>query len=231
MNNLHLGIIPDGNRRYAKKFNISVDKSYFKGLEVMKNLIENIFMCNMNKYDIKILTIFVCSKDNLIKRSEKEINLIKNMINKFLEYCDKNKKNINNYKIKFSVAGNINLLNDQIIINKLLKLINETKEYNKYKLNLAIGYDGREEIKKATLQLNYNNEIITIDNIKNNLDVKEDIDMVIRTGYEKRMSGFFPWQTVYSEWFFLNKYWGELDMNDINKIYKKYIKRKRNFGK
>ncbi len=63
------------------------------------------------------------------------------------------------------------------------------------------------------------------------MQVNRDIDIIIRTGYERRMSGFFPWQTVYAEWFFIDKYFPEFTLDDFINVIKEYYNRKRRFGK
>ncbi len=228
---MHVGLIPDGNRRYAISNQIDLKYCYKLGFNNIKLIINEIYYDNIieiNKYNINQLTIFVCSEDNLIKRSKDEIKMIYGMIKRFIRYC---KKYIYKYDIKINIIGNLKLI-PQNIKNNLRKLIIETKYKNKYILNLAIAYDGRKEIIKACKKSLYNKSLYKNDkNIYKYLGVKSDIDIVIRTGYEKRMSGFFPYQTVYSEWFFIDKYWPEFVLNDFIQVIDEYLQRSRRYGK
>lgn len=230
MKNLHIGIIPDGNRRYGKENNLSLKESYKKGLETFEKIVDQAF--NNRKrfqdkhYMIKELTIYVCSKDNIIKRTQDEVNNIEKLIKGFILYFKNNLIFFKELGIKINIIGDINLLNEKIKTN-LLKIIKYSKNFNNYIINLAICYDGREEIVDA-INKNYLNH--TVDNISKNLSVKNELDIVIRTGYMKRMSGFFPWQTIYSEWFFLDKYWPEFDADNLFSIIQQYNDIQKNRG-
>ena len=231
MNNLHIGIIPDGNRRYAEKKNITIEESYNIAFQTVTQIIE--YICNQcddlfsfEHYSISQVTLYVCSYDNLEKRSKEEVNLIYGLIDKFIKYYYKNKdKNT----IRLNISGNIKLLPNKLK-NNLLNIVNETSN-NSYTLNLAIGYNGHQDIIKAFKRTLDKKQKYDIKNIYKNFDVDTDIDLVIRTGNEMRMSGFFPWQTVYAEWFFLDKFWPEFTENDLYNIIEKYGKRNRRYGK
>lgn len=236
MKNLHIGIIPDGNRRYAKKAKISKKEAYKLGFKTIERIIFAVFKDYsqsqnirkyLSKYNICELTIFVCSKDNIEKRSEEDVENIIKMIENFIDYYGAHRNEIGNLGVKINIIGNIDLikLRSNNIYNELLNIIDETIKNDCYILNLAIAYDCKEEI------INLAKSDCNLDNFNEKLWLKSNMDLVIRTGYEKRTSGFFPLQTIYTEWFFINKYWPELDVNDIFKIIKKYDKRVRRYGK
>lgn len=267
---LHIGIIPDGNRRFARKNNIKTLEGYQLGFKKIKLLINEIYKKNINKKDIitiirkeqsnineikninnddkdeiidninkhdtiNEITLYICSIDNITKRKKHDIlDLMSVMYDCINEWSDKNSL-IYELEIQVNIVGNINLLPDNKLINKIRNIEKETKKHNKYFLNLAIGYDGKQDIINAINKFNSDksnkNKNITSLDITNNMIVKRDIDIVIRTGYEKRISGFFPWQTLYSEWFFLDKYCPEIDIFDINKVLNEYSNRERRFGK
>lgn len=139
------------------------------------------------------------------------------------ENIDKVEKLMNiNWKINF--IGDIELLSDEIkaIINEIQ--INNEKEINpEYKIftiNLAIAYDYNKDL------LNYSNN-----NLTNYNRVQSNIDILFRSGKEKRTSGFFPTKILYSELFFIDKYWPDVTLKILNNTVKKFYERNRRFGK
>lgn len=245
--NLHIGIIPDGNRRYAKHNDIPIKDLYTNGYKKLKEIL---FACrndgvtesmekDRNKYmdrlktkyktdylqehllDISYITFYTCSKDNLLKRPKEEIDIIHGTLESLIS--DYKTEDIPPFNLQ--IVGDISLLPPDIS-NGLVEIVEETNENLGMYLTLAIGYDGREEIKKAFAELGQN---VTDDLLREKFG--RDIDIVIRTGYEKRMSSFFPWQTVYAEWYFLDKFWPEFEIDDLVDIIAKFKKTERRFGK
>ena len=111
-----------------------------------------------------------------------------------------------------------------------LSIVDVTKTYNKtITVNLAINYGSKNEIIMALKKTKKN---INIKNIEKNLYTKDipDPDILIRTGGHQRLSNFMLWQLAYSELFFISKLWPDFNPNDLEKVIKKYRKRKRNFG-
>ncbi len=125
-------------------------------------------------------------------------------------------------KIRIHFCGSLFIL-DSDLRNKLYEIAEETKYFIKCKLNIAVGYDGRQEIKMAAKRCIMKDEYIK--KLENNLDLKEDIDLVIRTGGERKMSGFFPWQTVDAEWVFLDIYWPEFSIDILKSVLDEYHER------
>jgi undecaprenyl diphosphate synthase len=192
----------------------------------MKNIIDyyhrNILYNHLN-FPIKELSIFICSEDNLNKRKKNEINIILDNIQNFINYYFNSiKNNEYNFNIKINIEGNLNLLPNDIK-NKLLLIMQDSSK-NEYILNLAIGYHYINDLQKIFNNFNkdFNNK---------NLLPKNQIDLVIRTGGDIRTSGFFPLHTIYSEWFFIEKYWPEFTIEDLNIIIMEFNKRIRRFGK
>ena len=154
--------------------------------------------------------------NNLLKRPKDEIQTIHKILDAFSSYCSKNK--IHDSGVRIRVIGDLSMI-PVTIRQKYEKLVEETKKYKAMYLNLAIGYDGLENIKQMARE----------EHSRPKIDIG-NIDIVIRTGFEKRMSGFFPWHTMYSEWFFLDMYYPEFNIKVFKRVLKKYKKRKRNFG-
>jgi len=235
MNNLHIGIIPDGNRRYAIKNNISKIDAYRKGYKLIINLIKYLIKNNndelyeFNKtYNINIITIYVCSIDNLLKRDANDVSNIYKLIFKFIRFVEKNIDYLMKYKIRIHIIGNLSIIKKKYR-QKLEDIMARTKDNDLATLNLAIAYSGRYEIVNNIKKIGNTN--ITEEDFSKLFDLQTDIDIVIRTGNECRTSNFFPYNTIYSEWFFLEKMWPELSIDDIVNIIREYKNRNRRFGK
>jgi undecaprenyl diphosphate synthase len=234
---VHIGIIPDGNRRWCKKNNLNnediFDYYIFKIIEFIK-VIKNKKKCSKYLKNINEISFYISSIDNMNRKDNTKMiiyNLIrkinkqftKEMLKSFLEkhdmYDDFYNKLINFYNLlNINFIGEISKLPEdiQLIINKIKKY--NTK--NKYTINFAIYYDYYKDIE------NYNKN----DNNEYNR-IQSNIDLIIRTGGEYRISGFFPTKTIYSELFILKKYWPDIKYNDFINILKKYNNRDRRFGK
>lgn len=230
---MHIGIIPDGHRRYAREKNITNHEAYTYGFNVLINLIETFFfkqdLNNVYFFDltskINEVTIYISSIDNITKRNENDVNCIIDMINKYINYYETNKKLFFQNEIQINFVGEY-LNYDIFPLEKMMTIIDETKNFNLKTLNLAVAYDPRYELLNA---YKYNSENISI--LYKNLYVSTQIDVVFRTGYETRTSGFFPMQTLYSEWFFIQKHWPEMTIEILKNLLQEYTQREKRFGK
>ncbi len=219
----HLAIILDGNRRYAKKKKLPVVKGHEFGAEKVEKLLD---WCK--EFNIKELTLYTLSIENL-NRNKKEVSYLFNLIKKWLEKFQDNQK-IKDNQIKVSFIGNSNLLPKEM--KKVMKRIErKTENYKKRKLNFCVAYGGRQEIISCFNKLKNKKGKITQKKIKDNLWLKDEPDLIIRTGDRFRTSNFLPFQSVYSEWLFLKKLWPEFNKKDLKKAIEKFKSRKRNFGK
>lgn len=232
---VHIGIIPDGNRRWCKINNH--DQIYL--LEIWLKKINKIIKCisNNNKYiflkNINEISIYICSIDNL-KREDKTKYIIFKFIEKLnLIYNNYNSyfkkdiiKNFENSYIHINFIGDLELLpeNIQEIINNFKKknnLRNVNIEKNKiFTINLAVAYNYHNDL------LNYSNN-----NLENYNRNQSNIDLIFRSGKENRISGFFPTKILYSEIYFSKKYWPDITLNDLNLAIKNFLGRERRFGK
>ncbi len=219
----HIGIILDGNRRWAKKRGLKISEGHKKGLE---RAIEIINYCN--KRGIKILTLFVFSTENW-KRSKREINWLvklgkKAFNNHFSHLLEEN--------IKIKIIGNKEKL-PKSLQKEIEKIEKESEKNNGMLLNLALSYGGRAEIVEAIKKIIKKKipvEKITEETIKENLWTS-DVDLIIRTGKEKRISNFLLWQSAYSELYFCEKFWPDFTPKDLDLALIEYSKRKRKFGR
>jgi len=219
----HIALILDGNKRWAKKNNLSLKKSYKKGLDNINNLI------NSSLYlKIKYLTLFTLSSENLKRPSVKNIyQVIYDDFSFFFENIIKEKK------VKINIIGSRNNLP-----NKILKLIQhcelETKMNNELYLNLAFNYGFKNEIKNVLEKFKINSNI----NINNEKNIKKlfylgdipDPDILIRTGGEKRLSNFIMYNLTYTEIFFIEKLWPDFSRKNLVDIINSYKLISRRYG-
>lgn len=220
MNKLnHIAFIMDGNGRWGKKRNKDRNYGHLKGVEIVKKIVAKSI-----KLKIPVISFYVFSSENW-KRPKNEISYLFTLIkNYFLNEMDR----VKSQGIKLNIIGNLNKLPKDI--RKILyKSINSTKNNKTITVNLAINYGSKNEIIMALKKTKKN---ISIKNIEKNLYTKDipDPDILIRTGGHQRLSNFMLWQLAYSELFFVSKLWPDFNPNDLEKVIKKYKKRKRNFG-
>jgi undecaprenyl diphosphate synthase len=219
---LHIGVILDGNRRYSKKYNLNYEIGYLNGAKTAKQLID---WC-INLQYINMVTLYVFSIDNYTKRNDAEKTIIYSIISSYYEdllpFFTYN-------NIKVNCIGNLNIFPTKL--QTCFKYISTHTENNTgLILNLAIGYDGQYEIINAINKAKLH-DINTPDDLTPYMELKNNIDLVIRTGGMKRSSNFFIWQTSYSEWYFLDKYWPEFTYNDLTNIISQYHNTPHNYGK
>ena len=224
----HIAIIMDGNRRWAKSNNHSLLEAYEKGLETLNNTIQDCI-----KLKINYLTVFGFSTENW-NRSKKEITYLMNLFDKFL---DKAILEAEFKEIKIKFIGDLDVFSKQII-SKISFLSNLTNKKKKLTLTIAVNYGGQQEILSAVksyLTDLLNKNIKTLKNVNNfekylfNFDLP-NIDLLIRTGGEKRLSNFMLWHLAYTELLFLNQMWPDFNFNLLDSSVDEFISRKRKFG-
>ncbi len=227
INNYHIGIILDGNRRWAQDNNLSPQQGHKKGLETARKIIYH--ACNRG---INMLTLFVFSTENW-KRPKSEVSFLMSLIEEFfrLEFKERSKTKLIK-EIKIKIIGQREKFSKKI--NKIIDKMEKTTEKNKGMiLNIALSYGGRMEIVeiiKKIIRESVPEKNINEDYIKENLSIP-DMDLIIRTGKEKRLSNFFIWQAAYSELYFLDKYWPQFTESDFDKAIDYYQSRQRRYGK
>ncbi|MFZ3100308.1 MAG: polyprenyl diphosphate synthase [Minisyncoccales bacterium] len=219
----HLGIILDGNRRWAKEHGLPTFEGHRKGFENVKLIIQA-----AQDRGIKTLTLFCFSTENW-HRSKEEVDYLMDIFRKSLsDYSEKfNKKNV-----KVSILGQKEKF-ARDIKERIEKIESETKNNTGMTLNLALSYGGRAELVDAIKKIvkkGIDPDKITEDTVKDNLWTS-DVDLIIRTGGEQRLSGFLLWQAAYSEFLFVKKYWPDFGENDLDAALAEYASRQRRFGR
>ncbi len=227
----HLALIPDGNRRWAKKNNLPTFKGHEAGLKKFEQILD---WCK--ELGIKMVTLYTLSLENL-SRSKGEVKFLLNLIKKHLQRFAKDEK-VHKNKVKLQVIGNLELLPEDVQ-EAAIEAMKATQDYNNYFLNLAVAYGGRAEIVDAAKRIA---KLAEQGNLKTEkIDEKTfseylyselpDVDLVIRTS-EQRVSGFLPWQSTYAEIIFLpNVLFPALTKGDFVNAIKEFSARERRFGK
>ena len=225
----HVGIIMDGNRRWARSKGLKKIEGHKQGAEAAKNIIQAAVENNITH-----LTLFAFSSENW-KRGSSEVDDLIGLLRFFL------KKEINNLiksGIKLKILGELSLF-PLDIINLLNKSVTISKNNKKLNLIIAINYGSRQEItyavkkivNEALLKKIKINEI-TEDMITNFLYTRgvPDPDLIIRTGGDCRLSNFLLWQSAYSELFFIKKAWPDFTKDDFIQTVNEFNNRERRFG-
>ena len=226
----HIAVIMDGNGRWAKKRGMRREFGHRAGRKAVKKIVES---CAELK--IKNLTLYAFSTENW-NRPKLEIDFLMQLL--FLSLKDE-LKNLNKNNIKFKTIGNLDRLPKKIG-NYLEKVKEETKENSALTLTLALSYGSRNELVEVVKEIStkVKNNIISakkIDEtvINDHLYTRHlpDVDLLIRTSGEKRISNFLLWQIAYSELYFTKKMWPDFRKKDLYKAIVSYQNRERRFGK
>ena len=230
----HIAIILDGNRRWAKR-NLSLPKEgHFKGADAVENLLD---WCE--EFDIKIITLYVLSAENL-SRKDLELEYLFKIIRIRLEKLF-NDPRIHKNQMRVKAIGRIELLPDSIK-NVLKRLDDATKNYERHFLNIAIAYGGQDELIDAIKKIvgKIKDGVLKIEDI-NKKEIESNLytshlpqsspDMILRTSGEKRLSGFLLWQSAYSELVFMDVFWPGFRKIDLMRAIRTFQKRKRRIGK
>jgi undecaprenyl diphosphate synthase len=221
----HIGIIMDGNRRWARERNLPTFEGHLKGYEVMKKIPDWFF-----KRGVKVLSVFAFSTENWT-RAQEEVNYLMKLLKRAIEE-ETDEAIKKNYRIL--ISGKIDELPGDLP-ESCQEVISKTKNGQKGTLNICLNYGGRPEILDAIKKI-----------IKNGIEVEQvhegivrkylyngelpDPDMIVRTSGEERISGFMLWQASYSEFFFMKKNWPEFEETDVDNILSEYANRQRRFG-
>ncbi len=231
----HVAIIPDGNRRLAKRLLQKPWKGHEWGFEKVRKVIEW-----SKELGIKVITIYTLSLENLMRRPKRELNYLFKIARRELDNILENRENIvHRNRVKLNFVGRIDLLPEDLQ-ERIKKVAELTKNYSGQYVNLAIAYGGRQEIVDASRR-------IAVDVRKGRIEPEEvdeglfrqylwtngfkDPDLIIRTGGEKRLSNFLTFQSTYSELVFVNSLWPEFSKEDFVNAIKDFGERKRKFGR
>jgi len=220
----HIAVILDGNRRYATKVGISKFKGHEKGFNKIKELLQ--WCVDLG---VKEVTLYCFSTENF-NRDKDEVNYLFDLFRKKIKDFKKDKV-IHDNKVRIRIVGRLSMFPEDM--QKEMKEVMEmTKNYDKYALNLAMAYGGKIEIVDAIKRI-IAKGIKQVDEkvIKENLYLPDDVDLLIRPGGEKRLSNFLLWQNSYSELLFTDRLWPEFSKQDFIEAIEWFKNRERRFGK
>jgi len=227
---VHIGIIMDGNRRFAQKHSMNPWEGHEAGRKTLKKMI-NYF--GNKESATKYLTLYTFSLENLKNRSELEKQfLFKVLTQGFKELLDEHV--IFDKKININVIGRWELLPDKGLKDAIQKSIDATKTHKNKFIRFAICYDGQDEIVHACQKIvDSNAKKVTPELIKQNLFTSElpPVDLVIRTGGEQRISGFLLWDASYAELYFTETLFPDSVPDTYENAIEEYKNRQRRFGK
>ena len=228
MNNLnHLAIIMDGNGRWAKRNKLPRTAGHYKGVEVLRNI-----TIYANKLGIKCLTVYAFSTENW-KRSKEEVSYIMSLPKIFFaSYI----KELMENNVRVMIIGQKDLIPEETM-SVINDAIETTKNNTGLILNFAFNYGGRDEIVTAAKKyaIDYAdgkvNEL-TEEGFSKYLFTSElpEVDLIIRTASEQRLSNFLLWQAAYAEFVFVDELWPDFSNDVLDRCIEEYNNRKRNFG-
>jgi len=226
----HIAIIMDGNGRWAEKRGEKRIKGHIKGVKSVKLVVEEAV-----KSKIKFLTLFAFSTENW-KRPKTEIHTLMKLLVSSLR---KEFEELNNNNIRLNTIGKIENL-PETVQKELNYVENKTSKNNGMVLTLAVSYGAKEEITNALkLIINkVNNNKISIEKVNQSIINKHlytqnlpDVDLLIRSSGEQRVSNFLLWQIAYAELYFTNVFWPDFNELEFHKALNFYNTRERRFGK
>lgn len=225
----HVAIIVDGNGRWAQKRGKIRSEGHLEGSKMLERIIFHVSKTT----DIEVLSAYIFSTENF-KRDKKEVDYLMNLFTKWFE---KSRKKYKDENIKIVFSGRKEPLSDKIY-SKMKVLEEETKENTGLVVNFCLNYGGRAEIvdatksiarkvKEGTIEIDDITEEYFSKNLYNNLP---DVDLMIRTSGEERLSNFLLWQNSYAEFIFDETYFPDFNEERFDKCIKEYYERDRRFG-
>lgn len=223
---LHIGIIMDGNGRWATQRGLPRSVGHQKGAEALRGVVEA--SANLG---VRSLTLFGFSTENW-SRPRAEVLILMKLAE---QYLSKEVENLHKEGVRFQVIGDRKRL-PQSLQNLIQNAEHLTENNQRFTLNIALSYSGQWDILNAVNTListsSVGNKAITTDDLEPFLSLygQPKVDLIIRTSGEQRISNFLLWQAAYSELYFTEVYWPGFDDVELQKAVTEYQKRQRRFG-
>jgi undecaprenyl diphosphate synthase len=233
----HVAIIPDGNRRWAKKKSLASFVGHqmaFSGHQKGASSAEEIIKKAL-EMKIPYLTIWGSSLDNITKRSKSEVNCLFKIFKEEFEKIIKEER-IHKNKVRIEVIGKWRKYFPKDTIKAIEEAIEKTKKYDKYFLTFLMAYNGTDEMVDCIKKIKEKRGDVNEKTIMENLWTKDlpPVDLLIRTGCENDphlSAGFMMWHTAYSQLYFTNKYFPDFKEKQFEEAIKDYSERERRGGK
>lgn len=224
----HVGVIIDGNRRWARNHGLKPWEGHKFGGHVAED-----FLDWSLDIGVKNVSIYVLSTENL-SRSPVELKEIYHLIMGLLDIFEKKQPLLDKYDVNVRFLGNLEKLPSPVrkVIGKIME---KTAKHQKRFVNVMIAYGSHYEfvnvVKKIVEKaVKFGNVKVTPKEIERNLLVKSPVDLMIRTGGKQRLSGFMMWQSAYAEIYFTKTLWPDFTKKEYMKAIRWYNSQKRNFG-
>lgn len=218
----HIGFIMDGNGRWAKLRGKSRSYGHKKGADVIEEVVSACF-----DEGVEAVSLYAFSTENW-SRPKEEIDTIFDLLEKFLRRYE---NKLVNERIRLIISGDLSEISEKLR-NRSISVMKNTERFVGKTLNIAINYGGRAEIVRAAKLLSETGEPITEENLAGRLYTTglPDIDLVVRTSGESRLSNFFLWQCAYAELYFTDVLWPDFKTEELKKALEWFAGRKRRFG-
>ena len=225
----HIAIIMDGNGRWAKLRNKPRVFGHREGAKSVRKIVEA-----TARLGIKNLTLYAFSTENWNRPKHEVKTLMKLLVSALKSELVLMKKN----NIKLNAIGHTDKMPENVQ-HELQEVLDETKTNTGLVLTLALSYGARQEIQRAIKEISYKvkNNIISVENVDENIINKHlytqnlpDVDLLIRTSGEVRISNFLLWQIAYAELYFTDVLWPDFSLQDLSTAIKDYYGRNRRFG-
>lgn len=218
----HIGFIMDGNGRWAKLRGKSRSYGHKKGADVIEEVVSACFF-----EGVEAVSLYAFSTENW-SRPKEEIDTIFDLLEKFLRRYE---NKLVNERIRLIISGDLSEISEKLR-NRSISVMKNTERFVGKTLNIAINYGGRAEIVRAAKLLAEAGEPITEENLAGRLYTAglPDIDLVVRTSGESRLSNFFLWQCAYAELYFTDVLWPDFGSEELKKALEWFAGRKRRFG-
>ena len=218
----HLAIILDGNGRWANKRGLPRNMGHRQGVKTLTKIVKE-----CSKIGIKHLTVYAFSTENW-NRPQKEIDYLMSLIERYLNRIE---KQLDKSDIRLKVIGEKTKLNDYLL-SVIDTIESKTKDHQGLTLNIAFNYGSKDEIVNAFKKMANDKVLFTKENVDKYLYTSEskDVDLLIRTSGEQRISNYLLWQIAYAEIYFTDVYWPDFNINELEKALDSFQNRKRRFG-
>jgi len=219
----HVAIIMDGNGTWARKRGLPRNYGHRMGARTLLNLVYY-----ANEIGIKYLTVFAFSTENW-KRPKEEVDYLMSMP---IEFLEENRDKLDKDNIKIKVIGRRDRITKELK-ERIIEIENKTKNNTGLNFIIAFDYGAQDELTRAINKIIAEKvEKVDTTDISNYLDTKDipNVDLLIRTSGQVRISNFLLWQIAYSELYFTNTLWPDFSIKQFNKSLIEYQKRERRFG-
>lgn len=228
-----IGIIMDGNRRWAKERGLPAFEGHRAGLDALKKLAEDLPGLNTT-YGLRYVTLYAFSTENW-NRIQEEVGYLMKLFEEGLKWIVN--EHVKNSAKNPETAVRIKIIGQRGRFSPELQTLiadaeEKTKNFGGVTVTFALSYGGRAEIVDAVARLQKSRETVTESAFSDALWTGgiPDPDIIIRPGGEQRLSNFLPWQSVYSELFFPKTYWPDFTREELEKVFAEYYERERRHG-